>query len=193
MDAAVKVLESLSSHGRSVEIDPPEILKQIGIQKLKTVKGSIDERDSLRRSLEQTVETFYASDNDKFGLVKFKPKSEPPQRPKVKEKRGRPPNVDRAHNRASADHSQTKSETEFLTAKRPLGKKKKSDSQELRQRKISTEDLFAPESPLIGINLKDYINEETFSQLGVHHQVKLEPMIHLRTSIRLGKNFGSWL
>lgn len=196
VDAAIKVLESLSVQGRSVEIDPPEILKQISLQKFKTIKGSIDERDSLRRSLEQAQDTFYVSENDKFGLVKFKPKAEPNTsgKPKVKEKRGRPP-LDRSGQAADRTNRTTSASTTPLNTATmntesntatinhqtnpPLNSKlsgkgkKKKDSADVRQRKLSTEDLFAPESPLIGINLKDYINEDTFNQLSVSNKVTI--------------------
>ena len=93
MDATVKVLEPLSAAGgRSVELELKEILRQIQEQKLKTIKGSIDERDSLQRSLEQSQEIFYIGDSGKFGLVKFRPSpsSVNQNRTKKNEKRGRP-------------------------------------------------------------------------------------------------------
>merc|ERR1712168_191679 len=67
VDAAIQVLESAK-----VEIDVPEILKQISLSNVKTIKGSIDERDALRRALEQNPDTFYTKTKDetKFGLVK---------------------------------------------------------------------------------------------------------------------------
>ena len=52
--------------------------------------------------------------------------------------------------------------------------KKKKESFEQRQRKISTEDLLAQDSALIGANLKDFINEETFNNLPVQQQVCFE-------------------
>lgn len=183
VDAAIKVLESLSVNGRSVEIDLPEILKQISLLKFKTIKGSIDERDSLRRSLEQAHDTFYVSENDKFGLVKFKPKTDPvpggPKQPKVKEKRGRghPGGSNRtntlSHNTATiiTDTATINHQTSQMNHK-IKGKKKKDSAGDLRQRKFSTEDLFAPESPLIGINLKDYINEDVFNQLPMTNKVR---------------------
>ena len=74
VDASIKVLEPLSAAGgRSVELELKEILRQIQDQKLKTIKGSIDERDSLQRSLEQSQEVFYVGESGKFGLVKFRP------------------------------------------------------------------------------------------------------------------------
>ena len=51
--------------------------------------------------------------------------------------------------------------------------KKKKESFEQRQRKISTEDLLAQDSALIGANLKDFINEETFNNLPIQQQVCL--------------------
>lgn len=180
MDAAIKVLESLSVNGRSAEIDLPEILKQISLLKFKTIKGSIDERDSLRRSLEQAHDTFYISDNEKFGLLKFKPKSDPvqggPKQPKVKEKRGRghPGGANRTHMLNTATMC-TETANNAQMSYKMKGKKKKDSAGDLRQRKFSTEDLFAPESPLIGINLKDYINEDIFNQLPVNNKVRLEP------------------
>jgi hypothetical protein len=176
VDAAIKVLESLSAQGRPIEIDTPEFLKQISLFKIKTIKGSIDERDSLRRSLEQAHEIFYVSENDKFGLVKFKPKFDPSKEKPVKpkDKRGRPKlsesnrNTEKVKNEPQYDPG-----TQNVPTKGSKGKKKK-DSNEQRQRKFS-EDLFAPESPLIGINLKDYINEDTFNQLPIAHKV-----IHLK-------------
>lgn len=52
--------------------------------------------------------------------------------------------------------------------------KKKKESFEQRQRKISTEDLLAQDSALIGANLKDFINEETFNNLPIQQQVCLK-------------------
>lgn len=40
---------------RPVEIDIADLLKQIQSAKLKTIKGSIDERDALRRSLGKRI------------------------------------------------------------------------------------------------------------------------------------------
>lgn len=54
---------------------------------------------------------------------------------------------------------------------RPSKAKKKKESAEQRQRKISTEDLLAQDSALIGANLKDFINEETFNNLPIQQQV----------------------
>merc|ERR1712168_1591462 len=67
VDAAIQILESAKG-----EIDVPEILKQISLSNVKTIKGSIDERDALRRELEQNPDTFYPNPKDetKFGLVK---------------------------------------------------------------------------------------------------------------------------
>lgn len=58
VEAAAKVIEGLATTNgnnlaisRALEIDVADLLKQIQSAKLKTIKGSIDERDALRRSL----------------------------------------------------------------------------------------------------------------------------------------------
>jgi len=48
--------------------------------------------------------------------------------------------------------------------------KKRKESTE-RTRKFSNDDLLSPETPLIGVNFKDFINEDKFNKLGVHLQV----------------------
>ena len=49
--------------------------------------------------------------------------------------------------------------------------KKRKESTESRARKFSNDDLLSPETPLIGCNFKDFINEDKFNKLGVHIQV----------------------
>lgn len=59
----------------------------------------------------------------------------------------------------------------YEASNRGRPKRKKENFSDTRQRKISTEDLVAPETPLAGVNLKELINEEAFHALGQHQKV----------------------
>lgn len=163
VEAAAKVIEGLATANgnnlaisQALEIDIADLLKLIQSAKLKTIKGSIDERDALRRSLEQAQDQFY-SENDKFGLLKFRPKVE------TKSKAGTKRKVQTVSGKTSS----------YEASHRGRPKRKKDNFSETRQRKISTEDLVAPETPLAGVNLRELINEEAFHGLGQHQKWEL--------------------
>ena len=163
------------------DMDVAEILEQIGKHNIKTVRGSIDDRDALRRVLEQTPETFYAKPDQKYGLTSSN------RRSAVSNTSGSNGSKRKNNgNNNDNDKKTTNGNTSSTSATSgggggPSGlahsnggggsaKKVRKDSSE-RVRKISTDDLLSPETPLIGINFKDFINEDKFNKLGVHLQV----------------------
>ena len=164
VDAAIQVLESTK-----VEIDVPEILKQISLSNVKTIKGSIDERDALRRALEQNPDTFYTKTKDetKFGLVKNRPSSSSSGGENTKSKKE---SQKRAKANGDSDHRREQNGTNG-SRNGKMNQKRRKESAETRMRKLSNDDLLSPDTPLVGINFKDFINEEKFNKLGIHIQV----------------------
>ena len=171
-------------------MDVAEILEQIGKHNIKTVRGSIDDRDALRpgsiknnqnnlcnqkkvltpglkykpekrRVLEQTPEVFYAKPDSKFGLTSSNRRSAA-----ISNQNGT--------KRSKNDESKNSKLNTAPSSSSNGTKKTRKDSSE-RVRKISTDDLLSPETPLIDCNFKDFINEERFSKLGVHIQVSNKP------------------
>lgn len=163
------------------DMDVAEILEQIGKHNIKTVRGSIDDRDALRRVLEQTPETFYAKPDQKYGLTSSNRRSAVSNAGSNGSKR-----KNNGNNNDDKKTNGNQSTAAAASGGGPSGlahsngggggnggtKKVRKDSSE-RVRKISTDDLLSPETPLIGINFKDFINEDKFNKLGVHLQVRI--------------------
>ena len=170
VDAAIQVLETAK-----VEIDVPEILKQISLSNVKTIKGSIDERDALRRALEQNPDTFYTKTKDetKFGLVKNRQSSSSSSSvgENTKSKKDSQKRAKANGDSANGDHRQNGTNG---SRNGKMNQKRRKESAETRMRKLSNDDLLSPDTPLVGINFKDFINEEKFNKLGVHIQVTLK-------------------
>ena len=183
-DAAKQVLETVK-----YDMDVAEILEQIGKHNIKTVRGSIDDRDALRRVLEQTPETFYAKPDQKYGLTSSNRRSAVSNAANGSKRKNNGNNNDdtgkgktNGNNGANAAASASvgaggggaQATSSGLShsngANGGSAKKLRKDSSE-RVRKISTDDLLSPETPLIGVNFKDFINEDKFNKLGVHLQV----------------------
>ena len=169
VDAAIQVLESAK-----VEIDAPEILKQISLSNVKTIKGSIDERDALRRALEQNPDTFYTKTKDetKFGLVKNR-QSTSTSSSSGENTKSKKDSQKRAKANGDSDHRRDQNGTNG-SRNGKMNQKRRKESAETRMRKLSNDDLLSPDTPLVGINFKDFINEEKFNKLGVHIQVTQE-------------------
>ena len=166
-DAAKQVLETVK-----YDMDVAEILEQIGKHNIKTVRGSIDDRDALRRVLEQTPETFYAKADSKFGLTSSNRRSAVSNTQNGSKRKNNGNNNDettRASKNGNNGNNGGQSSSTSGTTTNGTKKPRKDSSERLR--KISTDDLLSPETPLIGINFKDFINEEKFNKLGVHIQV----------------------
>ena len=164
----------------------PEILKQISLSNVKTIKGSIDERDALRRALEQNPDTFYTKTKDetKFGLVKNRPSSsssgggENTKSKKESQKRAKANGTDSDHRREQNGTNGSRNGK--------MNQKRRKESAETRMRKLSNDDLLSPDTPLVGINFKDFINEEKFNKLGIHIQVKLIANVFCDLSFKKG-------
>ena len=149
----------------------PEILKQISLSNVKTIKGSIDERDALRRALEQNPDTFYTKTKDetKFGLVKNRQSSSSASSggENTKSKKDSQKRV-----KANGDSDSRRDQNGTNGSRNgKMNQKRRKESAETRMRKLSNDDLLSPDTPLVGINFKDFINEEKFNKLGVHIQV----------------------
>merc|ERR1711935_1018684 len=189
-DAAKQVLETVK-----YDMDVAEILEQIGKHNIKTVRGSIDDRDALRRVLEQTPETFYAKPDQKYGLTSSNRRSAVSNAANGSKRKNNGNNNDdtgkgktNGNNGANAAASASvgaggggaQATSSGLShsngANGGSAKKLRKDSSE-RVRKISTDDLLSPETPLIGVNFKDFINEDKFSKLGVHLQWELMKLL----------------
>ena len=154
-------------------MDVAEILEQIGKHNIKTVRGSIDDRDALRRVLEQTPETFYAKADSKFGLTSSNRRSAVSNTQNGSKRKNNGNNNDSETARASknGNNGNNGGQSSSASGSTTNGTKKPRKDSSERLRKISTDDLLSPETPLIGINFKDFINEEKFNKLGVHIQV----------------------
>ena len=174
VDAAIQVLESAK-----VEIDVPEILKQISLSNVKTIKGSIDERDALRRALEQNPDTFYTKTKDetKFGLVKNR-QSTSTSSSSGENTKSKKDSQKRAKANGDSDHRRDQNGTNG-SRNGKMNQKRRKESAETRMRKLSNDDLLSPDTPLVGINFKDFINEEKFNKLGVHIQVTKVSVFYL--------------
>ena len=168
VDAAIQVLETAK-----VEIDVPEILKQISLSNVKTIKGSIDERDALRRALEQNPDTFYTKTKDetKFGLVKNRQSSSSTSSSGGENAKSKKDSQKRAKANGDSDHRRDQQNGTNGSRNGKMNQKRRKESAETRMRKLSNDDLLSPDTPLVGINFKDFINEEKFNKLGVHIQV----------------------
>ena len=167
VDAAIQVLETAK-----VEIDVPEILKQISLSNVKTIKGSIDERDALRRALEQNPDTFYTKTKDetKFGLVKNRQSSTSTASSGGENTKSKKDSQKRVKANGDSDSRRDQNGTNG-SRNGKMNQKRRKESAETRMRKLSNDDLLSPDTPLVGINFKDFINEEKFNKLGVHIQV----------------------
>ena len=179
----MQVLES-----SKIEIEVAQILKRISLSNIKTIKSSIDERDALTRALEQNPEIFYSknqNNDQKYGLVKNKVKNQQSTNSTLPKGTRRNPEVNPKTVRNSANNRKNNSDPAYSpnstpdtsenhekTSKNGVAKsfKKRKESTE-RARKLSNDDFLSPETPLIGVNFKDYINEEKFNKLGIHLQV----------------------
>lgn len=150
----------------------PEILKQISLSNVKTIKGSIDERDALRRALEQNPDTFYTKTKDetKFGLVKNRQSSTSTASSGGENTKSKKDSQKRVKANGDSDSRRDQNGTNG-SRNGKMNQKRRKESAETRMRKLSNDDLLSPDTPLVGINFKDFINEEKFNKLGVHIQV----------------------